>query len=46
MGILAQHEPANMEALRRNAEVFSIFEAAGLTEFFQRLSGFHQEATL
>ena len=46
MGTLAQHEPANMEALRRNVEVFSIFEATGWTEFFQCLSGFHWETTL
>ena len=33
-------------ALRRNAEVFVIFEVAGWTEYFQRLSGFRTETTL
>ena len=46
MGIPTQHEPANMEALQRNSEVFSIFKAAGWTKFFQRLNGFHQEMAL
>ena len=32
--------------MRRNAEVFAIFEVAGWTEFFQRLSGFHRETVL
>ena len=46
MGILAQHEPPNMQELRRNTEVFSIFQDAGWTEFFQCLNGFHYEAAL
>ena len=46
MGILAWHEPTNMQELYRNAEVFTIFEATSWTEFFQRLSGFHRETTL
>ena len=46
MGIPAQHEPPNTRELRRNAEVFAIFEAAGWTEFFQCLNGFHRETTL
>ena len=46
MGILAQHEPPNMQELRINAEVFAIFEATGWTEFFQLLNGFHRETTL
>ena len=46
MGILDRHEPTNREALRRNAKVFSIFEAVGWTELFQRLNGFHQEIAL
>ena len=33
MGIPARHEPPNMQALQNNAEVFSIFEAMGWTEF-------------
>ena len=36
----------NTGALRRNVEVFSIFEAAGWTEYFQHLSGFQTEITL
>ena len=46
MGIPAQHEPPNMQELRRNAEFFTIFEAGGWTEFFQHLNGFHLETTL
>ena len=46
MGIPARHEPPNMRELRINAEVFTIFEAAGWTEFFQRLNGFHHETAL
>ena len=46
MGILARHEPPNKWEIRRNAEVFAIFEAAGWTEFFQRLNGFHHETAL
>ena len=46
MGIPARHEPPNMRELRRNAEVFAIFQAAGWTEFFQRLNGFHRETAL
>ena len=46
MGIPAQYEPPNMQELRRNAEVFTIFQAAGWIEFFQRLNGFHHEASL
>ena len=34
MGILARHEPPNMRELKRNAEVFAIFQAAGWIEFF------------
>ena len=46
MGILALHEPANMDALRINAEVFYIFEETSWTEFFQHFSGFHWEIAL
>ena len=46
MGIPARHEPPNMQKIRRNAEVFAIFQAAGWTEFFQCLNGFHRETTL
>ena len=46
MGIPARHEPTNMQEFHRNAEVFAIFAAVGWTEFFQRLSGFHQETVL
>ena len=46
MGIPAQYEPPNTRELRRNAEVFTIFQVAGWTEFFQRLNGFHRETTL
>ena len=46
MGIPARYEPSNMQEFTRNAEVFSIFQAVGWTEFFQRLNVFHREATL
>ena len=46
MGIPAQSEPPNTRELRRNAEFFTIFEAAGWTEFFQCLDGFHREIAL
>ena len=46
MGIPAWHELGNMDSLRRNAEVFSIFEAAGWTDFFQCLNGHHRETAL
>ena len=46
MGIPARHEPPNMQELRRNAEVFAIFEAMGWIEFFQCLNGSHHETTL
>ena len=46
MGIPSRHEPPNTQELRRNAEVFSIFEVAVWTEFFQRLNGFHRETAL
>ena len=46
MGIPARHEPVNIEALCRKVEVFSIFEAARWTEYFQRLNGFHTETYL
>ena len=46
MGIPSRHEPPNMQGLWKNAEFFSIFEAAVQTEFFQRLNGFHRETAL
>ena len=46
MGFLAHYEPSNTQELTRNAEVFAIFQAAGWTQFFQRLNGFHREAAL
>ena len=46
MGIPARHELVNTWALRRNAEVFSIFEAVGWTEYFQHLNGFHTKTTI
>ena len=46
MGIPSRNEPTTTQKLRRNVEVFSIFEAAGWTEFLQHLNGFHWETTL
>ena len=46
MGIRSRHELVNTEALRRNADCFSIFEAAGWTEYFQRLNNFDTETAL
>ena len=46
MGIPARYEPSNMQELTRNDEVSAIFQAAGWTEFFQCLNGFHCEAAL
>ena len=46
MGIPTRHEPPNTQELRKNAEIFAIFEAADWTEFFQRLNGFHCETAL
>ena len=46
MGIPTRYEPPNMRELRRNAEFFAIFQAAGWTEFFQCLNGFHRETAL
>ena len=46
MRIPVRHEPTNMQELRRNAEVFAIFTVVGWTDFFQRLSSFHQEKVL
>ena len=46
MGISARHEPVDTGVLCRNTEVFSIFEVAGWTEYFQRLNGFHIEIAL
>ena len=46
MGIPAHHEPLNTQELRKNPAVFSIFQAAGWIDFFERLDGFNQEAAL
>ena len=46
MGIPARYEPLNTRALRRNAAVFAIFQAAGWTEFFKHLDGFNHETAL
>ena len=46
MGIPTRYEPLNTGALRRNVAIFTIFQAAGWTEFFERLNGFHREAAL
>ena len=46
MGIPARYEPLNTRALRRNAAVFTIFQAASWTEFFKCLNGFHHEVAL
>ena len=46
MGIPSRYEPPNTREIRRNAKFFSIFQAAGWTEFFQQLNGFHREAAL
>ena len=46
MGIPARYEPSNTQELRRNVAVFAIFQAAGWTDFFERLNGFHSEAAL
>ena len=35
MGKSDRHEPVNIEAMCRNAQGFSIFEAGGWTEYFQ-----------
>ena len=46
MGIPSHYEPSNTQELRKNAAVFSIFQAARWTEFFERLDGFNHEAAL
>ena len=46
MGIPARYEPSNTRELRRNVVVFVIFQAAGWTDFFEHLNGFHREAAL
>ena len=46
MGIPARYEPSNTGELRRNAAVLAIFQAVDWMEFFERLNGFHCEATL
>ena len=46
MGIPVRHEPPNTRELRRNANVFAIFEVVGWTKFFQCLNGFHRETAL
>ena len=46
MGIPSRYEPLNTRALRRNAAVFAIFQAAGWTEFFERLDGFNRKEAL
>ena len=46
MGILARYEPSNTRELWRNAAVFTIFQAAGWTDFFECLNGFHCESAL
>ena len=46
MGIPTTHEPIDTGDLRRNTEVFSIFEVTGWTEYFQPLNGFHLGRTL
>ena len=46
MGKPSRHDPVNTRDLHRNVEVFSIFEVAGWTEYFERLSGFHTEIAL
>ena len=46
MGIPAHYEPSNTQELRKNAAVFSIFQAVGWKEFFERLDGFNHEESL
>ena len=46
MGILVRHETPNTQALRKNAEFFTIFEAAGWTKLFQHFNGFYRETSL
>ena len=46
MGIPARYEPSNTQELTRNDEDSAIFQAAGWTEFFQHLNGFHRETAL
>ena len=46
MGIPTRHEPLNTQELRKNPTVFSIFQAAGWIEFFERLDGFNWEEAL
>ena len=46
MGIPSRYEPSNTQELRKNVAVFAIFQAAGWTEFFERLDGFNHEAAL
>ena len=43
MGPLVNYEPNNLNSLNANKEVFSIFQEAGLIEYFQILNGFHEE---
>ena len=45
MGPPVRYEPNNIDSLHANREVFAIFREAGWIEYFQRLSGFHEETT-
>ena len=46
MGIPTHYEPLNTRALRRNAVVFTIFQAVSWTKIFKHLDGFNHEAAL
>ena len=46
MGFPVRHDPKNIDSLRRNKEVFLIFEEVRCIEYFQILNGFHEETTL
>ena len=38
---IVRHEPAIMDAIRQNIEVFRIFEEAGWMTYLERLNGFN-----
>jgi len=40
-GSIVRHEPAIMDAIRQNIEVFRIFEEAGWMTYLERLNGFN-----
>ena len=46
MGIPARHEPKNIASLRKNGEVFTIFQEVEWIEYFQILNRFHVDKAL